>query len=505
MLKGRKHKGGQVCSRQEDANLVLTNIKAPARASRYLKNRKEAHDRYTISHYSEAKRRKLPFDNDLIHMPKVPSARDQKEPGDAGTRKVHTQQPRDILNKRFEENEKLNQAPVTQLPELDENTSEDESRHVYLLAGLDRCSDFAIDTSLAAGFINTRYECLRPTPLVSSYNQHLVSLLQLLEKQRELNLEDKSALSYSHAVAAIKVIFDDRFAYPKKIQSVSEASKIIGIGKKISGLIDTYLKTGHIPEAEDLLTDPKFLTLRLFNRVFGVGPSTAKIWWDIGYRTLQEVLDKAQLSAAVRLGIELLPDLIQPMNRKDVEELVDIIRREVVGLDEQGFVTPVGGYRRGKEENGDLDIIISSTKSTEGLLRRLVDSLVQKEYIRHKLWFSDANSKTMGHHIAERAAGPSARKRVMDGLDKPSKGILRQVDLIVAGPNEYITAVLGWTGSRQFERSLRDYAAKEKNMSVSSEKMTLDTIPRQRIIPKSEEEAFEKLGMPWLEPEMRNC
>lgn len=42
-------------------------------------------------------------------------------------------------------------------------------------------------------------------------------------------------------------------------------------------------------------------------------------------------------------------------------------------------------------------------------------------------------------------------------------------------------------------------------MSVSSEKMTLDTVPRQRIIPKSEEEAFEKLSMPWLEPEMRNC
>lgn len=30
----------------------------------------------------------------------------------------------------------------------------------------------------------------------------------------------------------------------------------------------------------------------------------------------------------------------------------------------------------------------------------------------------------------------------------------------MAGPNEYVTAVLGWTGSRQFERSLRDYAAK---------------------------------------------
>lgn len=41
---------------------------------------------------------------------------------------------------------------------------------------------------------------------------------------------------------------------------------------------------------------------------------------------------------------------------------------------------------------------------------------------------------------------------------QPSKSILRQVDLIIASLVEYPTAVLGWTGSRQFERALRDYA-----------------------------------------------
>lgn len=43
---------------------------------------------------------------------------------------------------------------------------------------------------------------------------------------------------------------------------------------------------------------------------------------------------------------------------------------------------------------------------------------------------------------------------------QPSKQILRQVDFIVAALDDQPTAVLGWTGSRQFERALRDYAKK---------------------------------------------
>lgn len=43
----------------------------------------------------------------------------------------------------------------------------------------------------------------------------------------------------------------------------------------------------------------------------GVGAVTANIWWNLGYKTLQDVLDKAKISPAVRLGITLLPDFSQ--------------------------------------------------------------------------------------------------------------------------------------------------------------------------------------------------
>lgn len=75
-------------------------------------------------------------------------------------------------------------------------------------------------------------------------------------------------------------------------------------------MIHYYLEHDTIPEAEKLLSDVRFRTLRLFTKCFGVGSKTARDWWDMGYRCLQDVLDNALLTTTVKLGIQLLPDFI---------------------------------------------------------------------------------------------------------------------------------------------------------------------------------------------------
>lgn len=61
------------------------------------------------------------------------------------------------------------------------------------------------NVDIAPGFINTKYECLRPTPYEPKYNRKLVSLLLLLERKRHIDNELKRSLSYRHAISAIKV------------------------------------------------------------------------------------------------------------------------------------------------------------------------------------------------------------------------------------------------------------------------------------------------------------
>ena len=63
------------------------------------------------------------------------------------------------------------------------------------------------DDSISPDYFNSKYECLRPTPLMPYHNRKLIALLRLLERQREVNMEERNALSYRHAIAAIKVHF----------------------------------------------------------------------------------------------------------------------------------------------------------------------------------------------------------------------------------------------------------------------------------------------------------
>ncbi|KAI8984213.1 hypothetical protein BDF20DRAFT_858641 [Mycotypha africana] len=200
------------------------------------------------------------------------------------------------------------------------------------------------------------------------------------------------------------------------------------------------------------------------------------------------------------------------MSRADVEEIIDIIKKELHYVDEKSYAIPVGGYRRGKENNGDLDIILSSRSgSVSCLLDRLIDSLMGKDYLKYKLWHSTEVKAYRKPAIPSKKPGAH---QTFDSFEKcfcaflqPSKNKLRQVDLICVRPQQVVTAVLGWTGSRQFERSLRDYAKKEKSMNVSSEYIHLEEKDgsMKKISVSSEEEAFKVIGIPYLDPEMRNC
>ncbi len=66
------------------------------------------------------------------------------------------------------------------------------------------------------------------------------------------------------------------------------------------------------------------------------------------------------------------------------------------------------------------------------------------------------------------------------------------------------TAVVGWTGSKQFERSLRRFAKEEAGMHLTShglyrvsDGVRLDT-PNERAV-------YDALHLPLLPPSNRNC
>lgn len=161
----------------------------------------------------------------------------------------------------------------------------------------------------------------------------------------------------------------------------------------------------------------------------------------------------------------------------------------------------VGGYRRGKQENNDIDILLCPQQGREAdFLEKAVKSLRQNNII------IDILSLHQGHNLYPFHKAPNSN--VMDSLDKCFAVVkvgdrARRVDLIVAPRKQWPFAVLGWTGSRRFERSIREYAKKEKRYRLSSHGLYDEN--NNEIPAEDEEDIFKVLSLKYIKPELRNC
>ncbi|XP_052261121.1 DNA-directed DNA/RNA polymerase mu-like isoform X2 [Dreissena polymorpha] len=89
---------------------------------------------------------------------------------------------------------------------------------------------------------------------------------------------------------------------------------------------------------------------------------------------------------------------------------------------------------------------------------------------------------------------------------KASQGdwIARRVDLIISPFSQFFYALVGWTGSKQFNRDARTYAEREMNMKLSSHGL-YDFNQGKQLVASSEREVFDNLKLPYFEPQDRNC
>ncbi|TPX66460.1 DNA-directed DNA polymerase [Spizellomyces sp. 'palustris'] len=367
----------------------------------------------------------------------------------------------------------------------------------------DEGAEYDRDIPLDPRYKNVSFECCRPHPLVH-HNMELVTQLQLIERKRELSGEARNALSYRHAISAL-------ISYPRAVKTWKEARKIKGVGEKIAHMIREFLKTGSIQEANTIKEDTRFHVMNLFASVYGVGPSKAREWYNKGYRSIADVQESEEhLPRITQVGLEMFDDFSKKMARADVEEILGILRTTLDDVEPGCIIEPVGGYRRGKPLSGDCDVVITHPveSRTGDLVGKLVDNLKLKGYIKHIMWFGEGSDK---EEISELKLLPG-RKYSFDRLAKafvaflqPSTNTYRQVDLIIAPFSIFPCAVLGWSGSKQFERGLRDWCKRGiKGYHFASHGL-FDRRTNKRVDVKSEKEIFEILKLPYIQPTLRNA
>jgi len=377
-----------------------------------------------------------------------------------------------------------------------------------------------------------KYSCQRFTP-GNGPNEDFLDQLKKIRTARTLIDDDIGVRAYSTIIASIA-------AYPYRLSHPREIAQLPGCDEKTEVLFVEWKNTGKIQAVEDFEADESMKVLRSFYNIWGVGAKTARqFYYNNHWTELDDIIEFGwnDLDRVQQIGVKYYDEFLVSIPRPEVEQIAAVVREHAVKLrDERITVTIVGGYRRGKTDSGDVDLIVShpELESTAGLVREIVESLEESEWITHTLTMSLKNTNRGQHALPLRSAkgagagfdtldkalvvwqDPAWLTREEDLAENPrakNPAIHRRVDIIIAPWRSVGCAVLGWSGGTTFQRDLRRYAKAIKGWKFDSsgirsrsngEAIMLEGPDGVQGTPEdAERKVFEGLGLEYVPPEYR--
>jgi DNA polymerase (family X) len=310
-------------------------------------------------------------------------------------------------------------------------------------------------------------------------NQEVAELLrniaQLLEIKGDLIFKIRA---YEKAALVIESLDEDIESIWKK----GKLKDLPGVGEALTHKISEFLETGKSPSYEKLKKKVP-VNIEELGRVQGLGPKTIlKLYKKLDVKNLKDlerVAKKKKIENIEGLG---------PTVEKNILKSIEFVRasgdRVILGaalataedivsklkkLKEVNKIEIAGSLRRRKETIGDIDILVTS---------------------KHPNKVIDFFTKDVEQVLAK---GPTKSSvRLEEGI---------QADLRVLPERHYGAALLYFTGSQQHNIALRKLAIK-KGMKLSEYGVFLNK-SNKLLAGKTEEECYKKLGLNYIEPELR--
>ena len=275
-------------------------------------------------------------------------------------------------------------------------------------------------------------------------------------------------------------------------EGIEGLTKIPGVGKGIADHIERLLTRGHFKEYTQFKKKYPFDALRLVE-IEGVGPKMVKMLWEKLHVHNVEELEKAARAGKIRKlprfgekSEEKILEGIEFLKSSGGRRVLGFILPEIRALEKTIQAFPevdealVGGsVRRMKETIGDIDILATSKKPA-----LVMERFLKLPEIIHV--YAKGETKTL--------------VRLTNGLD---------ADIRVVPRKSWGAALNYFTGSKEHNIALREIAIKKgwklneyglfQSMSASSQRESAGRM----IAGRTEEELYEKLGLRYIEPEMR--
>jgi DNA polymerase (family 10) len=297
-----------------------------------------------------------------------------------------------------------------------------------------------------------------------------------------LEIEDASTFRVRAYRNAARTIRDHPKEMADLIESGAKLAELPDIGKDLEEKIRTIVSNGKLPLLEEVASRTPRALSRLM-KIEGLGPKRVK--------TLYKVLDiksAEDLKRAVRNGrIREVPGFGPTLEQLIGERIGDLAVREARAtlrsaertarrlvdylekIEGVRDVAVAGSYRRRRETVGDLDILVSA-RSGAPVVERFVA-------------FAEVATVTSKGQTRSTV-------RLKSGM---------QVDLRVVRQVSYGAALMYFTGSKAHNIAIRKLAIK-KGYKINEYGVFKG---EKRIAGKTEAEVYERLGLPFIEPELR--
>ncbi|WP_026826568.1 DNA polymerase/3'-5' exonuclease PolX [Exiguobacterium marinum] len=268
-----------------------------------------------------------------------------------------------------------------------------------------------------------------------------------------------------------------------ELEDIEDLTSVSGIGKGTAAVLEEYRDTGRSEVLEALQEEIPFGLMKLL-KIQGLGGKKLAKLREVGVVDLESLIRVLEDGTAASLpgfgaksvekllaaakNLESRPErLAYAVMRPIVEEINDVLKKEELVLRHS-----VGGsFRRAEETCKDLDFIIATEEPIA-----LREKLLALPFINEVI-----------------AAGETKVSLVLEREEMVS------VDFRMVEPGAFAATLHHFTGSKDHNVRMRQLA-KAKGESISEYGVeTADGLWQ----PKTEEELFERYGLPFIPPELR--
>jgi DNA polymerase/3'-5' exonuclease PolX len=309
------------------------------------------------------------------------------------------------------------------------------------------------------------------------YKETIEKILKFLINREKFNNEPYKVRAYEKVLVQIEDL--------DHVYSEEDLKEIEGIGVKIRAKLQEIFSTGTYSKYVE--TDLSVAYKDLL-QIYGIGPKKAKELINQGIYNLTILKEKLEenpelLNDSQKLGLEYYDDSLERIPREEMNLHNNYLKIEARRFGLKTMIT--GSYRRKMPTSGDIDCLIHyddlTPKNSLNLFNELIDDLILSGYI-----------------IGVLSRGIKKCLCFCKIKDK-----VRRMDLLLTTKEEYPFALLYFTGSKQFNISMRKLAL-EKGYSLSEHSLTKISSKRKVTGLLSEKDIFEFLEMSYVSPAKRN-